>query len=306
MQRSNAILCLLLILISTVHPTFAAENDAADIGTWMITTALEGFVYRIGDMIYGIGTNGNETLVTNRSATDTLIISLLTWTIDPYEIPEVSQFQDISMVAFVVLGIIALALAYISSNIDIQKIDDYIGEGYTQNRLVDCFIVLLVIPFVFCFGTWVALKLNYVISLMIADYMLLTVPVTSDNFVLYLFMSIAFLFLAAVMLIRAVYIVVFAAISILIGVAYSIVELRQRVTDIIYSFLSILFLQPKILLYATFGMIVIQKFPLILMPLQSFAYFFLACFLAYTGIKTIAGNMVTNVVKVFVFRTVVR
>jgi hypothetical protein len=89
-------------------------------------------------------------------------------------------------------------------------------------------------------------------------------------------------------------------------VAYSIVEIRQRVTDIIYSFLSILFLQPKILLYATFGMIVIQKFPLILMPLQSFAYFFLACFLAYTGIKTIAGNMVTNVVKVFVFRTVVR
>ncbi len=260
---------------------------------------LEGFVYRIGDMIYGVG--GVD--ATNRSITDSMFITMMTQNIDPYSLQPVRDWQNYSAAAFLVIGMLALFIAFISSRVNIKSLDDLIGEGYTQNRIVDTLLCLLVIPIIAIFGVWVVLQLNYIISVFIADYMIMTIPQSSDNFIIYVCMAIAYILLSFVMIIRTILIVIFASVSLIVGVAYSIIELRPKAIEYTKSFISIVFLQSKLLFIMLIGIIVIGYSAFILDPnIRATAYLGLSLYVTWVGYKAIAGDTMTTIVKVAIFR----
>jgi hypothetical protein len=256
-------------------------------------------MYMIGDSIYGIVGE-----VTNRNKTDTMITELLAWNIDPFSYKQVRDWQDLCALAFIVLGVGTLLFAFIFMRFDIRSIDAIIGEGYTQNRIVDTLLILLAVPLLSTFGVWVILKLNYVISYMVSDYMLMAIPQTSDNFILYIFMSLAFVCLSIVMFVRAIYIVIFAAVSIVIGTLYAVTEFRQSVTDYVYAFLKIVFLQPRLLLYCALGIVVIENLPPVLQTVKSLAYLGLVIFVVKTGYDAVFGSMITTAAKIIIFKKV--
>ncbi len=306
-KRNNPFITgfLLLLALSTVMTVAAADNDGNDnfdTGTWMITKGLEGFVYSLGDSIYGVA--GNNSIRTNRSSTDAMVINLLAWNVDPYSIREVRDWQDICAAAFFIIGISALMIAFIFMQLNFQSIDDLLGGGYTQNRMVDTLLVIIVVPIISVFGVWIVLKINYIVSMFISNYTIMTIPQTSDNFLIYFFMSIAFILLSIVMFIRAIYIVVFAAVSIVVAVFYGVRELRQMVVDYVHAFLAIVFLQPKLLLIQVFGLIVISKIPAEILPLKLTAYLALVLYLGWVGYKAVMGSVITNTAKIIVFKKV--
>lgn len=304
MKKNNLIITVLFFyLVSTVvaaHAATSNDGNNMDAGTWMITKGLEGFVYSLGDNIYGIAGEPK----TNRSDTELLVINLLRWNVDPFSIQEVRDWQDICAAAFIIIGTSALIISFIFLQLDLHSIDDLVGEGYTQNRLIDTLLVILVVPIVAIFGVWIVLKINYIISVFIGDYMIMAIPSTSDNYIVYLFMAITFVLLSIVLFIRAIYIVVFAAISIVVGILYGVRELRQMVVDYVHAFLAIVFLQPKLLLIMVLGLIIISKMPGVLMGLKSMAYLAMVLYLCWIGYKAVMGNKITNAVKVVVFKKV--
>jgi hypothetical protein len=301
-MRPLVLIFVLLFLIPFVHAAGDKTDDSQDAGASMIQRGVEGFMYRIGDMIYGVGGNSPG----NRSSTDNAIVTLLAWNVDPYSFREVREWQDYSAAAFIILGTLALIFAFLYLNLNVQVIDDIVGEGFTQNRIIDTILLLFVIPLMAVFGVWVVLKLNYIISVMIIDYMLMTIPRTSDNFVIYIFMALAFVLLSVAMFIRAIYIVVFVALSLVIGVLYGFSSLREKVTDYVYAFLGIVFLQPKLLFITTFGIVIISQLPLALIGLKSFAYLALVIYLCWVGYNAVLGNGITTAVKVLVLRKGIR
>jgi hypothetical protein len=303
MKRNNFVIAFILLLIFPIFSfpvEAAAGNENFDAGTWMITKGLEGFVYSLGDAIYGV----TGTAKTNRSETDKMVINLLAWNVDPYSIQEVRDWQDICAAGFMIIGISALIISFIVMQLDFHSIDDIIGEGYTHNKMIDTLLIIIVVPIISIFGVWIVLKINYIVSMFISNYMIMTIPSTADNFLIYFFMAISFIILSIVLFIRAIYIVVFAAISIVVGVLYGVRELKQMVTDYVSAFLSIVFLQPKLLLIMVFGLIVISKIPIVIIGLKAVAYLALTLYLGWVGYKAIAGNAITTIVKVAVFKKV--
>lgn len=297
--RISLILCLLLLPISSVASAASSDNSTPDPLSWAVAQGARGFMYMIGDSIYGIVGE-----VTNRNKTDTMITELLAWNIDPFSYKQVRDWQDLCALAFIVLGVGTLLFAFIFMRFDIRSIDAIIGEGYTQNRIVDTLLILLAVPLLSTFGVWVILKLNYVISYMVSDYMLMAIPQTSDNFILYIFMSLAFVCLSIVMFVRAIYIVIFAAVSIVIGTLYAVTEFRQSVTDYVYAFLKIVFLQPRLLLYCALGIVVIENLPPVLQTVKSLAYLGLVIFVVKTGYDAVFGSMITTAAKIIIFKKV--
>lgn len=260
-------------------------------------------MYRIGDSIYGIG--GFNVTASNRSATESLFINTLTWNVDPYSYMPVRDWQDYCAAAFMVIGIGALILAFICSRVDIRSIDDLIGEGYTQNRIIDTLLSLLVIPMLAVFGVWVVLKLNYIISVFITDYMIMSIQrPASDNFLIYIFMAITCVILSLVMVIRAIQIVIFTVISLIVGAAWSITELREKVKEYTSSFISIVFLQPKLLFIMLIGVIIISQLPPRMFNLKALAYLALCIYLCWVGYKSVMGDTITTIVKVAIFKRI--
>jgi hypothetical protein len=279
---------------------------AADAGASMFMKGMELFMFRVGDMIFGVGSDDNTIQANKRSSTDKMILNLMTYNVDPFSIPQVQDWQDYAMAAFVILGILALFIAFIASKIDNQAIDELIGDGFTHNRIVDTTLLLFLVPIISVFGVWVVLKLNYVISAMIGDYMIMTIPQTSNNFVIYIFAGIAFLLLSVVMLIRTIFIVVFVAISLIVGVAYSVTELRPRAVEYIKAWLHMVFLQPYLLLILLIGIIVIEAMPPVLQSFKNPGYVILVFYLAWVGYRAITGNAITTVAKIIIFKKVIR
>jgi hypothetical protein len=295
--RISLILCLLLFSIISVSAS--DNNQSSDALSSAFAWGLKGFMYMIGDSIYGLVGD-----VTDRSKTDTMITELLAYNVDPYSIKQVRDWQDLCAVAFVVIGMGILMFAFIFMRLDVRALDEIIGDGYTQNRLVDALLILLAVPLLSTFGVWVILKLNYVVSTIVSNYMLMAIPQTSDNFILYIFMALEFVLLSIVMFVRAIIIMIFVAVSIVIGTMYSVTEYRQTVIDYVYAFLKIVFLQPRLLLYCALGIVVIENLPPILQTVKSLAYLGLIVFVVKTGYDAVFGSMITTAAKIIIFKKV--
>ncbi len=310
-------LILFLILITSFTHVEAVEatpsndtvidaigNAASDASAHVFSTGMEMFMYRIGDMIYNTP-NSNST---SRSDTNKKIIELLTFTIDPFKIPEVHTWLDYSMYAYVILGLLVLMISYLLSILDNilynPIMDGLIGDGFFHNRLVDTVIVLYAVPILSLFLVWLVLQINYIISYFISDFILMSIPATSNNFMLYIFMAVASFLLSILMIIRSIIIVLGATVVIIIGTLFCIQELRPTILGCAKSWIQIVFLQPILLFITLIGLIVINNLPLIFYQYQATAYLALVAYLCWYGYGSIFRNSISNITKIIIFKKI--
>ncbi len=263
------------------------------------------FVNAIADAILGIADDSTD-IPDSEHDHGGLITELLTYNVDPFAIKEVRTFQELVSAAFVVIAILLLCAAFLTARLPMQQLDEMIGVGFTENRIIDALIVIIFIPFLAYYGIYYILEINNAVSLMISDYMVMTFPFSSDNFIIYLSMSITFLLLTFVFLIRMVLIVVYTALAILLMLGFVLIEYRETALSYFYSFMKIVFLQPYLLIITVLGLIVIQNLPPSLGILEGAGYVALMLLLLKEGYGAISRDLVQNVIKIFVFRKVLK
>lgn len=307
-------LILFLILIASLTHVEAANDSiidaigdaTSDASASIFSKGMEMFMYKIGDMIYNTP-NSNST---SRSATDKKIIELLSFTIDPFAIPEVRIWLDYSMYAYIILGLLVLMISYLLSILDNiiynPIMDEFIGDGFFHNRLIDTIFVLFAVPIMVLFLVWLVLQINYILSYFISDYIIMLFPLTSNNFILYIFMALASLLLSMLMIIRLIIIVFGTSVAIIIGTLFSIQECRPAIIRYAKSWIKLVFLQPTLLFILLTGLIVINSLPVIFYWLQSTAYLALVCYLCWYGYSAIIGNAMITTAKIIIFKKVIK
>jgi hypothetical protein len=189
-----------------------------------------------------------------------------------------------------------------------QSIDQVFDTSYTQNILINTILILLVIPTLSLLLYDVILLINNILSQIIIDYTVFTVPATSSNSILYLFMAIAFFILSICMIARVLLLYLFAAFCIICGTMYSISEYRDTAIDLFKQFISVVFLQPKLLLIFMFGAVIAENLPDIVKGVTGvyfLAYAATVFVMVVVGYNAIFGSLLSRAFKIIIIRKVI-
>ncbi len=293
------LLALFLILLSPIH-VFAADagGNGLDVGSWVIVKGLEGFTYRVGDMIYGVG-DGDS-----RNSTQNRILQIITYNVDPYSYPEIQMWRDYTMMLYVIISILLLFFVFVVNKIDISVLDKFFGNDYASNRLYSTIFYIISIPMIAHYGVWVILKLNQVISMVIADYLVLAIPPTANNFIVYILLSITSLGLILVFLVRDIIILITTVLAFLIVIAFFAQDYRTKIKEILYSFIKIVFLQARLLFYFSIGVIFINNLSGVFSIIKPFAYLALSLYILKIGYESVLGDSNVKTIKSTIMRTI--
>ncbi len=299
-RNSLILLALCLIIFSPIH-TLATSTDGSnglDVGAWVIVKGLEGFTYRIGDMIYGVSDGAD------RNSTQNRILQIITYNVDPYSYPEVQMWRDYTMMLYVIISILLLFFVFVVNKIDISVLDKFFGNDYASNRLYSTIFYIVSIPMIAHYGVWIILKLNQVISIVIADYLVLAIPPTADNFIVYLVLSVISLALILVFLVRDIIIILVSILAFLIVIAFFAQDYRTKIKEMLYSFIKIVFLQARLLFYFSIGVIFINNLSGVFSLIQPFTYLALSLYILKIAIESILGDSNVKVIQSTIMRTI--
>ncbi len=301
MQNRNSLilLTLFLIILSPIQ-VFAADagGNGLDVGSWVIVKGLEGFTYRVGDMIYGVG-DGDS-----RNSTQNRILQIITYNVDPYSYPEIQMWRDYTMMLYVIVSILLLFFVFVVNKIDISVLDEFFGNDYASNRLYSTIFYIVSIPMIAHYGIWVILKLNQVISMVIADYLVLAIPPTANNFIVYILLSITALGLVLVFLVRDIIILITTVLAFLIVIAFFAQDYRTKIKEMLYSFIKIVFLQARLLFYFSIGVIFINNLSGVFSIIKPFAYLALSLYILKIGYESVLGDSNVKTIKSTIMRTI--
>jgi len=267
-----------------------------DIAAGAVKKGAECFAYFIGDSMIDIGGNGT---VANRGETPQLIVNMLSATVDPFSLPFVQEWWGTSLIFFVVVAIIYIcagggfALLSTLSPETAQRLNWISGETYSGHfeikKWASNVILALAFPFFTYFGLYFILQLCYVVTVLLSVTALNTIPLTSQNIIIYLFMAATYLLLSIIMSIRNIVIVVFCAGGLMLAALYLIPSLQNLVKNIFMYFLLLVFMQPLMIFIAAIGAMFISAIPVELMQVQISLLLALMVLLLLTGIIIVFG-----------------
>ncbi len=300
-KNKYAWICIILVVFLFFIPTGnAALNETESYGAKMVEAGLELFANSVGDSMIALGT-GNSSV--DRAETPSLIFKMITYSVDPYNIPWVKKWWNTMLVFYVFVFIVAcigggsMVLIHKMSPDTSHRIAWLMGEDsgsvYLQNWLSKMALGLL-FPVITLFGVYVLLQTNYAVSGLITASALNAVPPTIDNMFAYFFMALAYLILAVVFALRNIIIVIFAAGSLGIAALYLIPQLQHFVKSILVYFIIIVFMQPALIFVAAVGTIFIQNLPPELNMFVSVSYVALIVLLVALGVVCIIGKSIVN------------
>lgn len=240
-----------------------------------VKAGMDMFAYSIGDSM--INLNGNGTVV-NRQETPNLILSMLSYTVDPFSMDFVKNWWGTSLVFFVMVAILYICVgggfALLSTHSPelAQRISWIDGSSHSNFNIKQWFsnvVLAMVFPLFTYFGLYVILQMSYVITAMLSQAALDALPLTPSNIIVYLFMAATYLFLSILMSIRNIVIVVFCAGGLMLAALYLIPALQGLIKNVFMYFLLLVFMQPILVFVAAVGVIFITSLPPALMPLRS-------------------------------------
>lgn len=254
----------------------------------------ELFTYFIGDSMIDIGGNGT---VANREETPTLIVNMLSYTVDPFSLAFVRDWWGTSLIFFVVVAILYICagggFALLSTSFpDVAQNLNWItgNSGHFEiKKWISGVMLALVFPFLTYFGLYIILQLCYVVTALLSTSALSAVPLTASNIIVYLFMAVTFLLLSIIMSIRNIVIVVFCAGGLMLAALYLIPALRSLILNIFMYFLLLVFMQPVMIFVAAIGVMFITSLPPALMIFQPSLLISLMILLLLIGIVIVFG-----------------
>jgi hypothetical protein len=213
--KSLALMFILIILLSA--PSNAGvKDDAESAGANMVAKGFDIFAYSIGDSMISLGT-GNETV--NREEAPDMIFKLLTFSVDPYKFSFVQEWQQVMVIFFVMLTLLMIMLGGASVIInrtspDIAYRISWLLDSsavFDLNKWVSTIFIAIIFLLLGTFGLYYLLQFEYVVSAIITEKALLTVPPTIDNIIAYLLFASVYLLLSVIMAIRSIIILLMAA-----------------------------------------------------------------------------------------------
>jgi hypothetical protein len=306
-MKSIALIAIFIFLLSAQLANASIDEAAADAGANMVKKGFDLFAYSIGDSMIALGT-GNQTInQTNREEAPGMIFKLLTFTIDPYKFSFVQEWQQVMIIFFVILTLLMIMLGGASvlinrSSPELAYRISWLLDSpavFDINKWISTIFIAIAFLLVGTFGLYYLLQLEYVVSAIITDHALLTVPPTIDNIIAYLLFAAVYLLLSVVMAIRAIIILLMAAGALGLFALYLIPQTRSFAASAFMYFLVILFMQPALLFIAALGLAFVQMIPPELINFKVMIILGLALFMAVVAIVCILGkSLVKNIIYV--------
>lgn len=270
--------------------------DEAAVGA--VKKGMDTWLYGIGDSMVNL--NGNGTLDSAaRQETPGLILRMLSFTIDPFTLDFVKTWWGTSLIFFVTIAILyicmggALALLQTYNPSLMQRLTWFESGTYNDNfelkKWLSNVALSLIFPFITYFGLYIILQLCYIVTALLAQSALNSIPPTAENIVVYLFMALTYLLLSIIMSIRNIVIVVFCAGGLMLAALYLIPSLQNLVKNIFMYFLLLVFLQPLLVFVAAVGVMFVTSLPKELMMFQASLYFSLKILLLLIGLVVTFG-----------------
>jgi hypothetical protein len=287
MNSRNNYLIILFLLLSAI-PVNAEETG---VGAWIVIEGLKGFMYAVGDAFNGLG---NQTATRNQ--TETMMVDILSYQVNPYAIPEVQVWVDYVAYGYYIIALVLLILTFGLEVIDPSIFNSIVDARTTQNRFYPVVGYVIIISILGHYGVWLALELNRVACQVIIQYLIIVLPPTADNFLVYFFLSVVTALLIGVFLIRGFLIVVASVVSTFVIIHFFSSEYKIKIWENIISFLKTVFLQPRLLFYFCLGATFINQIPTIFQSIKPFAYLALSYYILKKGYTAVLGDETVRVI----------
>jgi hypothetical protein len=227
--------------------------------------------------------------------------------IDPYKFSFVQEWQQVMIVFFVILTLLMIMLGGASVLInrtspDIAYRISWMLDStsvFDINKWMSTIFISILFLLLGTFGLYYLLQFEYVVSAIITDKALLTVPPVIENIIAYFLFAAVYLLLSIVMAIRAIIILLMAAGSLGLFALYLIPQTRNFAVSAFMYFLVVLFLQPALLFITAVGLAFVQMIPLPLFQFKAIIVIALALFMAIFSLICILGRgLVKNIIYV--------
>lgn len=283
---------LFLILILQPHTVSAFDplSDAQQAAANAIKSGFDLFLYGIGDSFYELG-SGNST--NNKSETNTMLIQVIGFTIDPYKLDFVIEWQKVFIVSYVMLAIISLLFhgaKMAAGQVSYTKMTSLVLQG-------------MIFPIAFLLALYLILQINFVITAFIIQSGLTILPLSFENVILYLVMAVIFFILSIIMFARNVIIIFFAAAGLGLVALYFMDELKDFIGSLCKYFLVIVFMQPILLFVLVAGTAFIQVIPPELINYRAIGAIAVGLIVIILAVTMLLG---TGIFKLFVYKAVMR
>ncbi len=274
-----------------------ATSDAVNYG-------FQKFLYYLGDSAMSVNSNTPP----DHTNAPSVIVSMISYTPDPFSFEFVKSWWGTSLIIFVVI-----ALAYILAGGGFALLSHtapnavkrlaWLESGTYQNNFrlkqwANSIVLALLFPIVTYFGLSMILQLSFVLTDLVSSSTLNSIPPTADNILVYIFMAIIYLLLSVVIGIRDIIIILFCAGGLILAALYLIPSLKLMVKSIFIYFLGLVFMQPIMVFVAAVGVMFIKEIPVYLLPIQSSLYTALMLILLLTGLFFVFGlGWISKMVK---------
>lgn len=281
--------------------------SAIEPGVDMVKEGLNSFIYSLGDSMMNLQSNGSTNVI-DRQASNGMIFNMLSYNLDPFSMPWVQQWWQTSLVFFVVIAILyicfggAMALLQTINPSIMQRLawlENGIGGNFRLKEWMSNVVLSLVSPFLTYFGLYAILQLSYVVTALVSEQLITSLPPTAENIVTYVFLAFTFMLLSIIMAIRSIIIVVFCASGLMIASLYILPSLKNIILHIFYYFILMVFLQPILIVISSIGVLMITSLPPALFQFTMSLYIALMCILLGVGLCFIFGfNTITRLIVV--------
>ena len=250
---------LTLVLLTSLSPV--ASAGFSDI----ITLGLEGFVVSLSDEIFSMSFSGYDDSA--GYGTVGYIYNIATYTPDPFQSEAVTEFIDFSKSIFQDGYHIILIFAFIFALIlhfkpsALQQLGALTGMdvGSRTNIFFRTAINGIVILIAMYTCIYLVLEINDFLTKSVMISIVDEIAPTLDNYVLYFFMAIAYLFMGFFFSIRTLVIFLFVGFGFLIALALLISFTHDAAMGLCAYFTQTVFFQFIIVLYFSACVVIIQE-----------------------------------------------
>ena len=256
-MRKNII--LIMFLLMCVHCVSADLPDPVEIGAEMTSKGMMRFVITIADMFYDAGNFVSD-------AGTMAVFKIATYSYDPSDNAALSKMHFVSAMIYLVfmfiyiisgLGVAVLQITFPSINQPLRFIfDSNYGSamlGYIKGMVVGGLFGLFVYV-----GIELILGISHILTSLIMLDVLDSIAPTSDNVVLYLMMGVTYFMMCVFFAWRTIVIGICYGCALVIGCLYVFKSTRGIAKRVISYSITLVFMQPVIVLITSAGVIVIE------------------------------------------------
>src|SRR5665647_362995 len=243
-------------------------NETTTVLTVSVTEGIKGFFVNAADSLFNIGGTSNETaqVKDNYGYAVGTVFKIAAYENDPYQSPTVKTMRDKTTVIGVFIFI--LYIFYGASCINLacggmglfERVQYMITrtpiEEY-KSTLIIAFGAIFCIHYIFRF----IILFNQAITTEAMYSVLDAIPVSLDNWIMYLMMAICYAFESVFFMIRIIMMDLIAGSDILIGALFAFSFTRGIAIEAVKYFARITLLQFIVVLLTAFGISIIEELP---------------------------------------------